>query len=453
MAIKFGASNANALRVWDLSNNEARVQQEFNDLNGAVDPVFDRSGKYLAILAGPAAYLYDLDKQEGQHEFRLTGGVPVWSANFDPKSETLFISGSGELASFRVSDGEPLQASTRPPLTRVAFAPDGRTLATWSATFASPNAAVMNASSGDIAARLTHRSPLRWLTYSPSGKYIATITMASTLHLWDMSSGEADINVSAPTTDTLRALLCFNTNESALAYLEDQKVVLQPVRRGDSTTSFMLPFQPVALTTCANEKRYIAAASESSIEVLDLKGKTVSKIDEAVNFDKAGALYFNQDGSRLAALSHTQLVVWDVATQKELQNIQLQREPVLGLFSPAGDRFALNFGDDVDVIDVNTGKAVSLDLPRGSTVTALFPQDPGVIVTAIQIASADTAGQRVELRNFVSGELSVWDATTGKLIRTIETDDPILTAEISDDGSQISTSTATNALTVWRVGK
>jgi len=268
-----------------------------------------------------------------------------------------------------------------------------------------------------------------------------------------MSSGEADIDVSAPTTDTLRALLCFNTNESALAYLEDETVVLQPVRRGDSTSSFKLPFQPVALTTCANEKRYIAAASESSVEVLDLKGKTVARIDEAVNFDKAGALYFNQDGSRLAALSRTQLVVWDVTTQKQLQKIRLQREPVLGLFNPAGDRFALNFGDDVDVIDVNSGRAVSLDLPRGSTVTALFPQDRGVIVTAIQIASAETAGLALDQRNFVSGELSVWDAASGKLIRTIKTDDPILTAEISDDGAQISTSTATNALTVWGVGK
>ena len=446
---KFGASNNTSLVVWDLSGDEGRVQEQFSDLTSAVDPVFDRTGKYMAAFAGPSVFLYDLDKKEGQNEFRLTGSVPVSSVKFDPKGETLFVAGSGELASFRVSDGEPLQASSRPPLTRAAFAPDGRTLATWSTVFMSPHVAVISANDGEIVGRLTHKLPLRWATYSPSGKYVATLTLGSTLHVWNASNGDAVIDMSAPPTDTLRALLCFTSDEHGLAYLENEKVLVQPLSKTGVPQSFLLPSKPTALTTCANDKRLIAAASEDAIQILDIQGKRVATIKDGVALANGGALYFSQDSTRLAALSKTQLTVWDVTTQKQLQSIRLQRDPLLGTFNPAGDKFALNFGDDVDVVDVATGKAVSLDIPKGSTVNALFPQDPTIIVTAIQVPSKDTASKPIAQRRFVSGELSVWDAVSGKLIRTIATDDPILTADISDDGSKIVASSIKNALTVW----
>jgi hypothetical protein len=75
-----------------------------------------------------------------------------------------------------------------------------------------------------------------------------------------------------------------------------------------------------------------------------------------------------------------------------------------------------------------------------------------VLVTAAQIASADTAGNPMERRSYVSGELSVWDVReTGKLLRAIELDDPILTASMSEDGAFIATNFADNGMTVWRV--
>ena len=68
---------------------------------------------------------------------------------------------------------------------------------------------------------------MRWVTYSPSGQYIASLTLASTVHIWDAQSGDALVNVTNTQTDTLRALLCFTADEKALAYLENDKIVLQ----------------------------------------------------------------------------------------------------------------------------------------------------------------------------------------------------------------------------------
>jgi WD40 repeat protein len=206
------------------------------------------------------------------------------------------------------------------------------------------------------------------------------------------------------------------------------------------------------LSVCANDRRTIAASDGQGISVLSLDGEVVAALPAgATGGDPIGALYLSRDGARLAALGPRQLTIWDVDARKPLQEISLQRTPVLGLFNADGSKFALNFGDDVDILDIASGKITSLDLPPGSANTLLVPNDPDLLVTASMLASPSTADKPLDARHFVTGNLSVWDARTGKLVRAIETDDPLFTASISDDGGHIATSTRLNALTVWTI--
>jgi hypothetical protein len=181
--------------------------------------------------------------------------------------------------------------------------------------------------------------------------------------------------------------------------------------------------------------------------VLDLDGNTVAELD-AEDVVDSGAVFFNRDASRVAALSPTHLTIWDLADKKEIQRVRLQRQPSYGAFNNAGDKFVISFGDDVDVLDVASGKAVSLDITEGSSVSVFFSQDPRMIITAASIPTPETASQPLSQRAFVKAELSIWDAD-GKLVRKIETDDPIYSAVISDDGKRIATTTRENAMTVW----
>jgi hypothetical protein len=185
---------------------------------------------------------------------------------------------------------------------------------------------------------------------------------------------------------------------------------------------------------------------------MQMDGKRVSRIELPADIGEVGALYLSRNGEKLGVIGNALALVYDTATGDEVQKVRLQREPLAGAFSDDGSKLALNFGDDVDVIDTATGRALSLDLPRGSLVTVMFPRDSRVLVTAAQIASADTAGNPMERRSYVSGELSVWDVReAGKLLRAIELDDPILTASMSEDGAFIATNFADNGMTVWRV--
>lgn len=449
---KLGLASDGELIVWDLSGAKPKVQRAFTDLQTVVEPVFDRSGKYMAAIAGPAAYLFDLETEQGVGEFRLPGDVQVWSAGFDPKSETLFLAGSGQLGSFSLPSGDPIDAAALIPLTRTTFSPDGRTLATWSTTFASGEGAVLNLSDGAPASRLSHDAPIRWMIYSPSGRYLASLTLANSVHVWNATSGESLADVTVPTSDTVRALLCFATDESRVFYLDGNAVKSEPVVQNVAAGEVDLPFKPVALSTCSNDKRLLAVADADTVEVMQLDGKRVSRVQMPAELGEVGALYLSRNGERLGVLGKSLALIYNAATGDTLQKVRLDQEPLAGAFSDDGSKLALNFGDEVNVIDTASGKSTSLDLPKGSLVTVMFPRDSRVLVTAAQIASPDTVSKPLEQRQFVSGELSMWDVQgAGKLLRKIELEDPIFTASISDDGAHLATNYADNGMTVWGV--
>lgn len=449
---KLGVSTNGGLVIWDLSGTRPRVQETFNDLQAVVEPVFDRSGKYMAALAGPSAYLFDLDSKQGIGEFRLPGDVPVWSASFDPKSETFYLAGSGQMASFSLPNGDPIDATAQIPLTRASFSPDGRTVSTWSTTYASGDVAVLNVEDGTPAGRLPHDAPIRWIINSPSGRYISSLTLDNTVHIWNASTSEPLADVAAPASDTVRALLCFALDESRVFYLDGKRVKSEPITQNVPAGEFALPFAPVALSTCSNDKRLLAVADADTVEVIELGGKRVSRIEMPADLGEIGALYVSRNGERLGVIGSTLALIYDTTTGDELQKVRLEREPLAGAFSDDGSKLALNYGDDVDVIDTTTGKSISLDLPKGSLVTVMFPRDSRLLVTAAQIASPVTANEALDLRDFVSGELSVWDVSgAGELLRKIEIEEPILTASISEDGSRIATNYTDNGMTVWQV--
>ncbi len=445
----FGASGGESLAVWDLSGDEPVLQKTFTELGGAVEPAFDRTGRLMAVLISPSVLLYDLQDDEPRAQFRLAGDLPVWSVNFDPEGKRLFVAGSGELASFDVAANRALQSAARPPITRGVFSADGKALFTWSAAYLSNDVTVFDAQAWEVRDRLLHDMPVVWVEPDRANAYVATITLDRSMYVWRVRDGQLLASVAAPVTDTARALLCFAPDGRSLIYLDDRRIVAHDIAADRAAGGFELSFAPRFISGCDNEARVFAAADEQDIRVFDLDGRVVATIDALSGLEDAGALYLSDDGRRLAVLSATQLAIWDVQAQKPLQTARLRRDPLAGLFSSRGDRFAVNFGDDVDVLDVASGKLVSLDLPRGSSATVLFPRDSRLVITALMIPTSETAERPLDRRVFASGELSLWDAQTGKLLRRIETQDPPYTGTISDDGATIVIHARTNAMMVW----
>ncbi|MCS7056789.1 MAG: hypothetical protein NZM18_11525 [Thermoflexales bacterium] len=449
--MKFGASGGESLAIWDLSGGEPRLQKTFTDLGGAVEPAFDRSGRFMAVLINPVVLLYDLQRDEPRAQFRLAGSLPVWSVNFDPAGERLFLAGSGELASFDIVGQRSLQSATRPPITGSAFSADGETLFTWSTIYPSNDVAIFDARTGEVRNRLLHDAPIAWVEPDRANIYVAAITLDRGIHVWRARDGRLLTSIDAPITDTARTLLCFAPDGRSLVYLDGRRIVLHDIAADRELERFTLPFAPRFMSGCDNDAGIFAAADEQEVRVFDLAGRVVATIDGVNGLEEAGVLYLSDDGLRLAVLTRAQLVIWDVQARHELRSVRPRRVPQGGVLSKDGNRFALNFGDNVDILDVASGELTSLDLPEGSSTITFFPRDSRMIITAVMIPSPETAALPFDRRIFVSGELSLWDVRTGEMLRRIALPDPPYVGAISDDGASIAIHTRANAMTVWRV--
>jgi len=444
----FAASSEEGLAVWDLSSASPRLVKTFAELSVAVETHLERSGRFIAINLSPMVLVYDLKEDEPYAQFRLAGNLPVWSVNFDPSGQRLFLAGSGELASFNIANRRPLRSATRLPLTRSTFSADGQALFTWSRTHLSDEVIIFDTPTWEVRARLQHPAPVLSVMPDRVGRYVATLTFDRSIAVWRALGGDLVSQIDDPVTGTVRLTLCFTPDGQGLVYLDDQRVVIHDLSANRRKDSFTLPSAPVAISRCDNAKGRLAVADEQAIRVLTLSGDLIATIKEPAGQDNI-ALSLSKDGSKLAVLTNDQLAFWDVTAQQRLRIARLSQDLRDVVFSPDGGRFALNFGDRIEVVNVADGERVMLTLPTGSSAVVLFPPDPRVVVTLAMLPSPNTADQPAGRRIFTAGELGIWDARTGDLIRRIASTQPLASGSISEDGALIVATTNDNTMLVW----
>jgi WD40 repeat protein len=444
----FAASSEEGLAVWDLSDAAPRLIKIFTELGAPVQPHLERSGRFIAINLSPMVLVYDLKEDEPYAQFRLAGNLPVWSVNFDPSGQRMFLAGSGELASFDIENRRALRSVTRLPLTRSAFAADGQTLFTWSGAYLSNKVIIFDTLTWEVRARLQHPAPVLSVMPDRTGRYVATLMLGRSIAVWHALSGDLVSQIGDPLTDTTRLMLCFTPDGQGLVYLDDRRVVIHDLNADRRKESFTLPFVPVGISRCDNAKGWFAVADKQTIRVLTLGGDLIATIKESASQDDI-ALDLSRDGSKLVVLTNDQLAFWDVTAQRRLRTVRLSRELRDVAFSPDRGRFALNFGDRIEIVNVTDGERVTLRLPTDSSAVVLFPSDPRVVVTLAMLPSSKTADQPIGRRIFTAGEVGIWDARTGNLIRKIASPQPLASGSISEDGTLIVTTTSDNAMLVW----
>jgi WD40 repeat protein len=443
----FGASGQKQTILWRLSD-EAKIAREFPDLTSSVSTVFTPDGAYALLYSDIDAVLFNLKEDRSEGELRLSGQGRIASANFSPDGKKVFLAGSGLIESFSVPNGDRLASERRFAVTLMQFTPDGQRLIGWSDRIANGEIVVMNAKDGVTTQSLLHDTPVRWTLPGKGNQFIASAALGQSLKVWRMNDGKSMLTFQRTTQP--RGMLCLSPDEKAFAYLEGDSVIVREIDDEVVRKRFKMPFEPVTLSYCQNEKGWVAFAKENQIEVMNLDGKTVSSIESLKGITQTTQLELSKDSRSIAALVGKELTIWDAANGKKIQQTEMSKENATLLFSPSGQRVLVNYGDNVDIVDSNNGEVVSLDLPRRHIVEALFSNDDRIVVTASRIVDVDQPMLRGE-PNFVTGELIVWDTTTGKALRKIETDNPIYYAAISNDGSMIATSTFDGKLTVWGI--
>lgn len=288
------------------------------------------------------------------------------------------------------------------------------------------------------------------VAFSPDGKLIATPFGRDGVKLWDVTSGrvvqflQGVTHVSGVTYSPTGKYVASNGDETKLWCLSSGKQLWSVPSKGR-----WIEFSPDGST--------LAAISERAIEIIDVgNGQTKKQIQNDVGYFHR--LVFSPDGS-LAATTGSSISLWDTATW-QLVGRSLDGDEAA--FDPSKNELVTTNSGKVVTWNLSTGKRTYLtgqyllgnevssridvwDLNRGHS--RIIPQQHGVKSIAI---SKD--GKRVAAGYWADWSFIVWDIATGEPVSKFE-DDEVLrgyvhSVEFAPDGRTIA-ATAGSYITLW----
>jgi WD40 repeat protein len=385
---------------------------------------YSPDGKTLAI-GGADNQIRLLDAETGKEIRRLAGHQPrTFSPPFNPKG------GAFDALVESVGKGD---------VTCVAFAPDGKTLASggWDETVR-----LWDVETGkELRSFLAHKDGLvLTLTFSHDGKYLASRGgNDGTVKVWDAATGAEvrkyeGLSRTNPWRFNRDGPLTFTPDGKTLA-VGDRKVIhFYDAANGKETATWDAHLICVSLAYSADGKLLASGGvdgnDDNSIRIWDVEnGKELRRCELPKN-EPPISLAFAPDGSQLAAaIEEDNLRVFDPSTGKPAHELK-HYWPSRVAFAPNGKTLVSAGGPTVRLWDPAAGKEKALEFEGHHAAVAAVALSPDGKTLA-------TAGEQV----------SLWDAQTGKPTREIATATSSLA--FSPDGKALATAGRDGAVHLW----
>ncbi|MGH3869954.1 MAG: CHAT domain-containing protein [Pseudonocardiaceae bacterium] len=172
-------------RIWDTVSGRQVIT--FTHDNVVVGVAFSLRGGWLAT-AGEDHTAGIWDVVSGRRLTTLTHDDVVAAVAFSPDGHRLATAGEDHTARIwdTASGQQLIEVAHEAPVRGVAFSPDGHRLATAGADH---TARSWDAFSAQLITEVTHDKPVRAVTYSPDGRSMATASDDKTARVWDATSG------------------------------------------------------------------------------------------------------------------------------------------------------------------------------------------------------------------------------------------------------------------------
>jgi WD40 repeat protein len=399
---RVAASSPNELHLWDLRTGRKLASRA--GVRGHVAFSFD--GRWLACSTHRAIHLFDAGTLKVVRVFEPHGDSQFTNAlAFSPDGKRLARYGRDAITLFDVGTGKAL---TRPAghLSRVsslAFSPDGRLLASGGEDGA---AYVWDlATSRALHAFPGHYYAVQGLAFSPNRRLLAT------------RDGIPD-----GTGSGMRQLRLFGLDARRL------------LRRFDGHLNRTGP-----LVFSADGRRLATGGGDARVRLWDVGGgRRLGQLRHLVGsrpvsfLDGGDSLLVQQQGGRGLVLDATSLT-----TLRTFGSYTPHRSTVATVCGPGGRQAALATGRQVVWYDVKTGK------PTREVTLAGFPAD----VRALSPDASVLAGAVSR-----TGDIGLWDLTTGKQFATLTGHTGFLTAlAFSPEGRLLASGSSDTTMLVWDV--
>ena len=263
----------------------------------------------------------------------------------------------------------------------------------------------------ELVVQTGHGSAIHAIACSPDGRFVASVGTESAVKLWDLQSGLE-----------LRTLQEHGAAVQAIAFSPDQRLLAtagndRVIRLWDIATGRMLRSLPgrdgvvTSLEFSRDGRELVSGATDDTIVIWDPASGTAMQViavgEDHGEHDTPGGMLvaLSPDGRTLASGGKTTRL-WDVATGKQLRVLRARSAPdtlpdMAVAFSPDGRTLATS-GRTMRLVNVDTGRTIWDSGPAydGPVESLAFSADGKSLIGG-------------------EGEIMIWDAATGKLVRTL----------------------------------
>lgn len=400
--------------VWaDLSTDGTRLATASLDRTARVWAL--PGGELLHTLEGHTRRLSEIEfSPDGK---RLTTGS--WDS-----TGRVYDVASGELVAV-------LEGGHGQGIACLAYAPDGSSIATGSF---GGNVAIWDGHSGELKARMRgHRADVWDLTFTPDGRQLVTASVDHSVRLWALP-GARVATLEGP-GDNLRnfayspghqRLVTTSTDGRLLVWSGETGELLQTLDEWDASVPASLAYSP--------DGDRIAVAREGTVQIWDPRsGELVSsrRVFEAKRNLPVG---YSPDGRYLQLGDGKHVWTHDARTLEILGTIEYDRPITQRSYAPDGTRLAISTSTDtVQVWDPTTGEQLGeLETPGHLVAHLAFARDGEEIATVSPRAS-----------------LSLFDAETFTLRRTLPAPVDVAQLAYSPDGTRFAASSGIDGVWIW----
>jgi len=474
------------IRLWDVQTGELLItlkkRTAFEDFEGrdVNSVVFSPNRNMIASGSGNGTIRL-WNAHTGEFIKYLEGHTkPVNSVAFSPNGKTLISAGEDGVCLWDVNTGEyiknfPIHAVS------AAFSPDGRTCAIVSEmgifirnahTLQHLESLAKNRGSEDNNFRGKDIGSIGSVAFSPDGNTIASCG-GNNIHLWDSHTNQL-LKTFIGHTESVNSVVFSPDGETIASASDDRTIRLWNVKTRKPVKTLMAHASSVNSVVFSSDGETIASSGNDRI--IRLWNASTGELLKTLtgHIENVNTVAFSPDGNTIASGSGRlvylgggedvgtcvgqEIRLWNANTGKLIKTLKGHTSVVNSVvFSPNGNTIAsgsghwrgyegvASAGEEICLWNANTGELIKTLTGHKDVVSSvIFSPDGNLIV------SGDWYWNGRLSSGTWSGEIRVWDAETGELIKTLTGHTGgVSSVTFSPDGKTLASGRTDGTILIW----
>lgn len=284
---------------------------------------------------------------------------------------------------------------------------------------------IWDVSTGNIIKTFSKQSSqINSLSFSPNSKMLATVSKGEELIIYDTETGNSLKTISGIQEPLL---VDFNDNGSLLLISSGRgHINIYSSSSGELVQSLKKHTFIVSAAALSNNAEMIVSYWDGFPRVWDLKNGQVNNVIPLDPNDGITIVHASHDGNwYLRNSTRKNLKVYKRGKSVPEYQIQIEETTAcIPVFSKDDQYFYINDKKNLRCFELKSGKEIYKSEVEGEISAPVFDNQNKMLLTRMG-------------GTFVKNSIVIWDAFTGKLIQTIDTNGEVNSAEFSKDGNFI----------------